>query len=120
LALTTEQTTEVEDLAIKCGFNDKLNRSNFSVAIEHILYFEVIDKRKAQLDSMKAAFTSSGMARYLGTRGYLIRGLFPRSQDLKIPLSLLLDRIDYVGDSTVCQKVQCYLQNLSGMDEAKS
>lgn len=90
---------EITDAALETGFHLNVNLSNLGNLREHIMYYHVIEKRKAQLDSIKEGFKGAPLLDFLQERSYLVASVFPRTISANIPVQCILEKLEIVGDS---------------------
>jgi hypothetical protein len=82
---------------------------------DHILYYNVIQKRKAQLDQIREEFSKTPVLKYLQERPFLIDAAFPRQEDMSVPIELLLRRIVLIdGDE---RKQEVFDQSITCLTE---
>ena len=83
---------------------------------QHILYHNVVEKRKAQMEAMKREFVKSGLTQFFSERPYLISGAFLRQKELSIPAELIIQKIEFHGEDSdrhILQMLKNYLMEIN-------
>ena len=81
--------------------------NNLLLLREHILYHFVIEKRKAQLDSIKSGFKDDRLSAFLKGKDYIFKDMFPSSKTFSYPPSIIISKIA-VDDTQVNEPVVAY------------
>jgi len=104
----------VKDMAECSEFMDSITLGNALLLYEHILYYNVTEKRTRQLEAIKEGFNVTGLEKFLQERKYLTSGVFPGLRDLVFPVSLILEKITCTPDEhPILYYVKEYINELS-------
>jgi len=80
------------------------------------LYYNVIQRRQAQLDQIRQEFSKTPIMKFLQERPYLIESVFPRQSELGVPATVLLQRIELQeGDAEKEKLFQVFKNCLSAI-----
>lgn len=98
-------------------FFETVSISNAAHAIEHLMYYHVVEQRRPYLDGLKHALKATGLLKFLSARPYLRDCIFPRQTEIKIPASLIVDKIE-CEDANILQFVKEYIETADGKSNA--
>lgn len=108
-SLTQEELDTVTRTAEASDFMDPVNSHSASLLFDHILYYNVIEKRTRQLEAIKDGFKSAGVFDFFSNKKYLVPAIFPRTKDLEYPCSLIVDRIRSTSSHEIVSYVKEYV-----------
>ena len=91
--LTLDELNTVRRTADASKFVDAVSSGNASILHDHLMYYNVIDKRSRQLDAIKEGFKCAGIFNFLANKKCLYSGVFPRNKDFQYPASLVIEKL---------------------------
>lgn len=110
VAISIELIAEFHRLAEESGFNEEVDREKYNYMREHVLYHNVIEKRRPALEAIKLAFRETELLSFLEGKSYILQGLFPFVRDISYNLDMILNKIEFNESSDHHKSVKTFIE----------
>lgn len=113
--MADDEKAVVNSAMVESGLYEPLNISNRAYITEHLMYFSVIERRRAQLNDLREGFQSTPVYAFLQSRNYLLPSVFPKNEELVPPLSVILSKLECEGENNdvVLNLMKEYITSIS-------